>query len=242
MSTNEELTIVIPAKNEERLIGTLLDSICKQDYERIRSTTIYLANANSTDRTVERALSYADTLHIRIIQGGLPAQGRNAGARMANSKYILFLDADVELGDRGLIRRGVELMKRRQLDCATTFILSEDTNVLNNLMYLGNCIIQIGSKYSRPFSPGAFMLFERQRFNELGGFNVSVLYAEDFFLTKNVNTKRFGIVPGFIRTTNRRFKQMGHLKFIRLFFRAVANSGNDAFFFEDHQYWAEQDS
>src|SRR5262245_14389334 len=126
MSMNEELTIVIPAKNEEELIGTLLDSICSQDYERIRTTTIYLANANSTDRTVERALSYADKLNIRIVTGGLPAEGRNAGARLATSKYILFLDADVELGDRGLIRRGIELMKRRHLDCATTFILSED--------------------------------------------------------------------------------------------------------------------
>jgi len=128
-------------------------------------------------------------------------------------------------------------MKRQQLDCATTFILSEARNVFGNLLYLGNGIIQIGSKYSRPFSPGAFMLFDRRRFNELGGFNERVLYAEDFFLTKNVQKKRFGIVPGFIRTSNRRFKQMGHLKFIRLFLKAVANSGNDAFFFDDHRYW-----
>ena len=237
MSMNEELTIVVPARNEEQLIGTLLKSISNQNYERIRSTRIYVADATSTDATVERALCYSDRLQISIILGGLPAEGRNAGARLASSRYILFLDADVELGDSGLIRRAVERMKRRQLHCATTFILSEGRNIFDNLMYFGNGIIQIGSKYSRPFSPGAFMLFDRQRFNELGGFNERVLYAEDFFLTKNIHSKRFGIVPGFIFTTNRRFKQMGHLKFIGLFIKAMANSGNDAFFFEDHQYW-----
>lgn len=238
MSMNEELTIVIPARNEERLIGTLLDSICRQNYESIRSTRIYIADATSTDATVERALGYADRLQIRIIPGGLPAEGRNAGATLARSRYILFLDADVELGDRGLVRRAVEQMRRRELHCATTFIRSEGGNIFDSLMYFGNCIVQIGSKYSRPFSPGAFMLFDRQRFNELGGFNERVLYAEDFFLTKNIQTKRFGIVPGFIFTSNRRFRQMGHLKFLGLFFKAMANSDNDAFFFEDHQYWA----
>jgi glycosyltransferase involved in cell wall biosynthesis len=237
MSMNEELTIVIPARNEERLISTLLESICRQNYEWIRSTRIYIADATSTDGTVARALGYVDRLQISIIPGGLPAEGRNAGATLARSRYILFLDADVELGDRGLVRRAVEQMRRRQLHCATTFIRSEGGTIFDSLMYLGNCVVQIGSKYSRPFSPGAFMLFDRQRFNELGGFNERVLYAEDFFLTKNIQTRRFGIVPGFIFTTNRRFKQMGHLKFLGLFFKAIANSGNDAFFFEDHQYW-----
>src|ERR1700730_666579 len=142
MNMNEELTIVVPARNEARLIGTLLDSICSQNYERIRSTRIYIADATSTDGTVERALGYSDRLQISIIPGGLPAEGRNAGAGLASSRYILFLDADVELGDRGLVRRAVELMRRRQLHCATTFIRSEGGNIFDSLMYLGNCVIQ----------------------------------------------------------------------------------------------------
>ncbi len=234
---NKELTIVVPAKNEARLIGRLLDSICRQDYERIRTTKIYVADASSTDATVEAALGYSDRLDVEVIPGGLPAEGRNAGARLARSKYILFLDADVELGDCGLVRRAVERMKRRQLHCVTTFIASKVKSLFDNLMYGVNSTIQLGSKYSRPFSPGAFMLFDRGRFNELGGFNERVLYAEDYFLTKNIAGKRFGIVPGYILTTNRRFKKMGHFKFIGLFMKTVANSGNDAFFFEDHQYW-----
>lgn len=235
---NEELTIVVPAKNEEALIGNLLGSLCRQDYEHIKTTIIYIADAASTDATIANARRYSDRLAIRVIPGGLPSEGRNNGARMARSKYILFLDADVELGDCGLIRRAVGLMRRRQLHCATAFIFSKEKRLFDNLMYLGNCIIQIGSKYSKPFSPGAFMLIDRERFNELGGFNERVHYAEDYFLTRNIVGKRFGIVPGYVLTTNRRFKKMGHFKFLGLFVRTVANSRNDAFFFQDHQYWS----
>jgi glycosyltransferase involved in cell wall biosynthesis len=234
---NEELTIIIPAKNEKNLIGGLLDSICRQDYEFLASTPVIVADAASTDATAEIALGYADRLQVRVIPGGLPAEGRNNGARLAQSRYLLFLDADVELGDSGLVRRTVARMKRRELHCATTFIVSKERTLVHNLMYGFNSIIQLGSKYSKPFSPGAFMMFDRQRFNDLGGFDERVRYAEDYFLTRNVETRRFAIVPGFVRTTNRRFTRMGHFKFIGLFLRTVVNSGNDAFFFQDHQYW-----
>lgn len=234
---NNELTIVVPVKNEERLIGRLLDSICRQDYEHIRRTQIYIADAASTDATLEVVRGYTRLLPITIIPGGLPAAGRNAGARMARSKYILFIDADIELGTAGLIRRAVERMKRHRLHCLTTCILSKEKRVFDNLMYGVNALLQLGSKYSRPFSPGAFTLFDRERFNELGGFDERVLYAEDYFLSKNVAGDRFGIVPGYVFTTNRRFKKMGYFKFIRLFIKTVVNSHDDAFFFQDHRYW-----
>lgn len=234
---NEELTIVVPAKNEEKLIGKLLDSIIRQDYPQIETTPIFLADASSTDNTVKIAQGYSDKLRITVIPGGLPAEGRNSGARLARSRYILFLDADVELGDKGLIRRAVGLMRKRTHHCVTTFILAREMSIVGNLMYLGNSIVQIGSKFSRPFSPGAFMLFDRERFNELGGFNERVHYAEDFFLTRNINGKRFGIALGFILTTNRRFRKMGHFKFLGLFMKTIVNSGSDSYFFEDHHYW-----
>jgi len=56
---------------------------------------VFLADAGSADGTREIALSYGDRLNIEVIPGGLPSVGRNAGARRAKSKYILFLDADV---------------------------------------------------------------------------------------------------------------------------------------------------
>ena len=95
------LTIVIPCKNEERYIKHLLFALVEQG---IGTTQIYLADANSTDSTRLLAENYAFELglNLKIIRGGLPAKGRNNGARLAKTPYLLFLDADVMLLDNKL--------------------------------------------------------------------------------------------------------------------------------------------
>src|ERR1700742_2345210 len=113
MPTSKELTIVIPAKNEARLLPRLLDSILRQDYSEMRNTKLFVADADSTDDTPDIARSYADRLTIEVIPGGLPSIGRNAGARLADSDYVLFIDADIELADSTLIRRSVSAMKAK---------------------------------------------------------------------------------------------------------------------------------
>src|SRR5208282_1840106 len=97
MST--ELCIVIPAKNEEKLIPNLLRSIACQSYSRIKETPIILADAGSSDNTVSVAVETARKYGLsgfQIIAGGLPAVGRNAGAGRVESRYVLFIDADVQ--------------------------------------------------------------------------------------------------------------------------------------------------
>src|ERR1041384_8192360 len=94
MNTSPKLTFVIPAKNESRLLRTLLESLCRQDYPLMKSTKVFLADAGSTDGTQELALGFADRLEIEVIPGGLPSVGRNAGARRATTPYVLFIDAD----------------------------------------------------------------------------------------------------------------------------------------------------
>ncbi len=92
-----ELTIVIPAKNEAKMLPLLLESLCRQDYEGMAETRVLVADAGSTDGTREIALGFCDRLKVEVVPGGLPSVGRNAGARLATTKYVLFLDADVEL-------------------------------------------------------------------------------------------------------------------------------------------------
>ena len=53
-----------------------------------------------------------------------------------------------------------------------------------------------------------FMLFDRKKFWELGGFHEQILFAEDYRLSQKVERRRFAIVRGGVYTTNRRFKRM----------------------------------
>src|SRR5437588_10379667 len=76
MNTMNELTIVIPAKNEARLLPRLLNSLVLQDYPPISRTKVYLADAGSTDGTPEIARGYAEGLAMEVIPGGLPLGAR----------------------------------------------------------------------------------------------------------------------------------------------------------------------
>jgi glycosyltransferase involved in cell wall biosynthesis len=238
MSTSPaNLTIVIPAKNEARLLPNLLESLSRQDYPLLRSTKVFVADAGSTDGTQELALSFAHQLDIEVIPGGLPSVGRNAGAKRAVTPYVLFIDADMELKDPTLLRRAMELVERRKLHCVTTNIWCSNGTVRDHVLYALNDIAQYGSMLVRPFSTGMFMLFEKAVFDRLGGFHEGALYAEDYLLSKKVSNRRFGIVKGRIFTTNRRFRNMGYVKIAWLFLKTMFNTFNDNYFLHDQGYW-----
>jgi glycosyltransferase involved in cell wall biosynthesis len=237
MNTANELTIVIPAKNEAKLIPHLLTSLTKQDYSKIPSTRVLVADANSTDGTPEIVLSFRDRLNVAVIRGGMPSVGRNQGAALAETPYVLFLDADIELAHPSVLRRAVELAQRKQLHCVTTNIVCRDGNWVDKLLYASNDLFQYLSRLHRPFATGMFMLFDTRKFRELGGFNEQVFFAEDYLLSKQVARNRFGIVRGGVYTTNRRFQKMGHFRVARLFLKTAVNYWNENYFLRDHKYW-----
>ena len=235
--TKSDLTIVIPAKNEAKMIPQLLLSLTKQDYPLMRNTRVLVADAESTDGTPEIVMSFADRLNVAVIPGGRPSAGRNAGAALADTPYVLFLDADIEPASNSVIRLAVERAKRKQLHCVTTNIICRDGSFGDKTVYFGNNIFQFLSQIHKPFSTGMFMLFDRQKFHELGGFHEQIHFAEDYHLSKQVNRGRFGIVRGGVYTTNRRFQKMGKAKVMKLFFATAFNFWNQKFFLRDHKYW-----
>lgn len=237
MSTTSAVTIVVPAKNESENLPNLLTSLNRQDYPHLPDTKVFVADANSTDETGRVALSFRDWLDVHLIPGGLPSVGRNAGARLAKTPYVLFIDADIVLPDRTLLRRAVAKMERCQLHCLTTNIWCPDGRWADHMLYIGNNLFQYASSLAMPFSTGMFMLFDKAKFDELGGFNENVHYAEDYLLSKRVSPFKFGIVAGKVHTSNRRFRKMGHARIASMFLRTALNSWNQEYFLRDHQYW-----
>jgi glycosyltransferase involved in cell wall biosynthesis len=236
-----ELTIVIPAKNEAKMLPKLLGSLARQDYEGIAETRVIVADAGSTDGTVEVALSFRDRLAVEVIEGGLPSVGRNAGARLATTPYVLFLDADVELSESTLLRRALWRMRKRKLHLVTTNIACRHGSFFDDVLYMGNNFMQRIGAVLKPFATGMFMLFDREAFWALGGFNEKALFAEDYLLSKGVARTRFRIVRGKIWTTNRRFQKVGHGRMVWMFFKTMMHSWNDKYFLRDQGYWEESE-
>src|SRR5437762_10256702 len=134
MNTANELTIVIPAKNEAKLIPRLLTSLTTQDYSKMSSTRVLVADAHSIDGTPDIVLSFRGRLNLRVIRGGMPSVGRNHGAALADTPHVLFLDADIELAHPSVLRRALELAQRKNLHCVTTNILCRDGSWIDKLL------------------------------------------------------------------------------------------------------------
>jgi len=198
---------------------------------------VLVADAGSTDGTPRIVMGFRGRLNVSVIPGGLPSVGRNAGAALADTPFVLFLDADIEPASRSLLRQAVELAQRKQLHCVTTNILCRNGSVTDKLFYLTNNLFQYLSRIHRPFSTGMFMLFDKRRFDELGGFQEQVHFAEDYQLSQQVARRRFRIVRGGVYTTNRRLQKMGHFRVALLFFATAFNYWNRRFFLRDHKYW-----
>jgi len=201
---------------------------------------VLVADADSTDGTPEIVMRFCDRLNVGVIKGGMPAYGRNQGAALADTPYVLFLDADIELADHSLIRRCMDKAQTRQLHCVTTNILCKDGTWVDKLLYAGNDFFQYLSYLHRPFATGMFMLFNRRKFWEFGGFHEKIQFAEDYRLSQRVQRKRFSIVRGGVFTTNRRFQQMSHLRVEWLFLWTAMNFWNERHFLRDHKYWANE--
>jgi glycosyltransferase involved in cell wall biosynthesis len=198
---------------------------------------VLVADANSTDGTPDCVLCFRKYLNVSVIPGGIPSVGRNQGAALANTPYVLFVDADITLAERSLIRRCMERAQRKQLHCVTTNIICRDGSWVDKIFYAVNDCFQYASYLHRPFATGMFMLWDRKRFWDLGGFHERILFAEDYRLSQKVDRKRFGVVRGGVYTTNRRFQRMGHMRVGWLFLKTAMNYWNEKYFLRDHKYW-----
>lgn len=85
-----EVSIVMPAYNEEDNIVQTLGSLCNNDTKR--SVEIIVVNNNSTDNTEGLVKACGVSCVLQTIQGITPS--RNLGLSKARGKYILNADAD----------------------------------------------------------------------------------------------------------------------------------------------------
>lgn len=166
------LSIVIPTKNEEANLPKLLDSIKSQiftDYE------ILVADAGSTDKT--RAIAQA--AGAKVVEGGLPGPGRNMGAKAATGHTILFLDSDVLLGSPKFLQENLAEMKRKGACIATVKVKPLTRNPIDRAMHEVYNAYAIATERVRPHAPGFCIFVKRHVHEEIGGFDESVVFAED---------------------------------------------------------------
>ena len=185
------VTIVIPCKNEEKYIGHLLESLSEQ--VDIGGVRIIIADANSTDNTVSTVKLYDDILNLEIIKGGNVSVGRNNGAKLVTTPYILFLDADVRFFHPRAISDTLYQMRTFNLDLMTLKLKNYGTDLRASFFFWAFNIINKIMTKKTPFAIGAFFLTRTDAFNYFGGFPNKYETSEDYILSKRYHAKYFKI-------------------------------------------------
>jgi glycosyltransferase involved in cell wall biosynthesis len=232
-----KITIIIPSKNEEENIKNLLSEIHRQSVGNMR---IILADANSSDRTVEFSKKESQRLglNLEIIEGGTPAEGRNRGADLSETKYVLFLDSDVTFTKKFSLRECLESVENGGYELfSSTPVFRGGINLRARFLLLLNKIGTIWMSKKMPFAIGAFTLIKRERFYRIGKYDVTLKHTEDWIMSKKIRPDKFLLVPDLITQDDRRFKKFGYSKMCYLILLNLINRNNTDHFKKEMGYW-----
>ncbi|MBI5034037.1 MAG: glycosyltransferase [Chloroflexi bacterium] len=199
----QTVSVIIPTLNEVAFLPALLNALHSQTRP---PDEIIVADAGSTDGTTEAAKAHG----ARVVPGGMPGPGRNAGARAAHGDLFLFFDADV-LPHPDFIERAVEEFTSTGYVVATcpTEALSHDLTD-KVIVQATNLYLQIIQPIS-PRAPGFCILAQREVHQAINGFDESLKLSEDHDYVRRASQHgEFGVLTSVrIPVSMRRLEKEG---------------------------------
>lgn len=215
-----KISIVVPAFNEERLLGASLAQItlAANSFEKIGwDVELIVCDNNSTDRTAEIARAAGATVVFEPVNQ--IARARNSGAAAATGDWLVFVDADSHPCPELFTDAAAEIQSGKCLAGGATIRLDED-------LFIAGCITRLWNFVSRRLRllAGSFIFCEAAAFRKAGGFSNELFVAEEFDLTIRLkklakeNNKKIAILHRHPLLTSARkmrlYTAREHLRFI----------------------------
>lgn len=187
--TRPSVTVVIAARNEARSIGRLLDSLDGQTYDHDRLGVV-IADGGSTDATpgIVTGWTGARGLRARLLDNveRITASGLNAGIRSTDADIVIVLGAHATV-PADFVEASVAALETSGAECAGGLLETVGTTTTGRAIAaattssfgVGNALFRTGSAVSRDVDTVAFGAYRRSVFDRIGGFDVSLIGAED---------------------------------------------------------------
>jgi glycosyltransferase involved in cell wall biosynthesis len=179
-----ELTVIVPARNEEDCIGVCLQSLVAQSedvFELGRDWELIVVDDDSADRTAEIARGFAGVTVLKAakVQPGWTGKANAVwmAARRARGRWLLFTDADT-IHEPGDLRRGIHEATRHKAGMLSysprQIVGGFAQRTLMPLVFCELAIAYPPAKVSDPnqrvaAANGQFLLIEREAYRRLGG-------------------------------------------------------------------------
>jgi len=184
-----QYTLIIPAWNEEAFLPATLQSAKMAMAACSYEGAIVVVDNNSTDDTAKIAIDAGATVVFEPVNQ--IAKARNAGAAMATTDALVFLDADTNL-TAGILQSGLDAIATNKI-VGGGVILELDQPATGSAAR----VLSIWNSISKRFqlAAGSFIFCRRDAFEAIGGFNTKLYAAEEIVLTRRL--KKWGKKHGY---------------------------------------------
>jgi GT2 family glycosyltransferase len=176
------ISVIIPAFNEERLLGETLGSIKAASTafaQRQWDWELIVCDNNSSDRTAEVAREAGAVVVFEPVNQ--IARARNSGAALARGEWLVFVDADSHPSERLFDAVARQIQSGRCLAGGAVVAMATHRRGARWLTGVWNAL----SRWGRLMA-GSFIFVDAAAFREVGGFSEKLFAGEELDLSRKL--------------------------------------------------------
>jgi glycosyltransferase involved in cell wall biosynthesis len=195
-----EVSFIVPAYNEERLLGSTLAAIVQSSVAVGEATEVIVVDDASTDRTA--AIAQLHGARVVSVNCRHIAAARNAGARQARGQWLVFVDADTIVTEE-VVRAAVGALRNGAVGGGS------DVRFEGRLPLYGRVLIALILPVYRALqlAAGCFLFCTRDAFAAVGGFDETLFAAEEALLSRALRRQgRFVLLREPVVTSGRKLR------------------------------------
>lgn len=225
------VSFIIPAHNEEQLLGLALDAIADARLQLTEPNEVIVASDASTDRTEEIAAERGARV-VKLDRRQIAAT-RNAGAKEAIGDLLIFVDADTQVTSAAVLS-AVRAMRRGAVGGGAGVRFDGKVplyaSAIEYLIRLVQPIVGL--------APGCFLFCTREVYLKSGGYDETLYVSEEvFFAMRLRNLGRFVILREYVITSARKLRTRSALQLLTLGARLISGGLGSARRREGLEYW-----
>jgi glycosyltransferase involved in cell wall biosynthesis len=194
------ISFVIPAYNEEALIGRTLEALNRAAHKLDETYEVVVTDDGSSDQTALIAEAHG----ARVIRVSLRqiAASRNAGARHALGDRLIFVDADTAVNE-AVVRAAVEAMNRGAAGGGSA--VRFDGQVPRYAELMQPVLVRLFR--ASGLACGCFLFCTREAFDAAGGFDEALFASEEIGMSLALKRQgRFVVLRESVTTSGRKLR------------------------------------
>ena len=191
------ISFVVPAYNEEKLLGATLQSIHEAARAVGEPYEIVVSDDGSTDATA--AIAEANGARVVHVEHRQISRTRNSGARASTGDRLIFVDADT-LVDEAVVRAALDALRAGAIGGGAAVRFGDGPAWVNHFM-----TVLVPAFRLAKWAAGCFVFCTREGFEKAGGFPEEHFAGEEIWFSQSLKRHgRFVVVRPKVTTSARK--------------------------------------